>query len=127
MALIRTQRIVVGRVENPNTGATVDTPVWTCPASTLAVVRHIDAASAFMNLLGDPVAGGAWAGLEANGGDLLIFAKMDWTGQLPMATELLVAAAQWRGTCVLYPGDTLWIGTDRQYVDYQVSGALLPY
>lgn len=127
MTVIRTQRIAVGSLDLQVQGERSESPVWTCPPGVTVIVRHIDAGASFIAVGETPILGCGFAMIEPGGAGPFLFAKMDWSGQLPGGEGFAVGINSWTGTCVFYPGDRLWLGSDRPAVmSYQISGAILP-
>lgn len=130
MAVIRTQRIAAGVLALPPAGGASTRLeggyVYTCPADHLVIVRHIDFGAEFITIQPEPAIGYGACSLEANG-QLVIFAKGDWTGQEVSGLRPYWAAqASWTGTCVMNPGERLYVSSDRNEIHYQISGAILP-
>lgn len=135
MAVIRTRRLAIGvipaagTVDNPpdifGTPESKDTAgyVYTCPQGVQAVVRNVDLWPLTPNVPPDVLAEEFVA--------FVAWCVQPW--QAPtvvicnIVTTTVRTVAQWQGTCVLHPGDQVYVTSslDVQPLHYQISGAEL--
>jgi hypothetical protein len=136
MAVIRTNRLVVGEIvdlsplssEPWDAGGKVSPlgfsgvrrpgqDVWTCPAGKRAILRHLDLSTIIAPIGGFDQVGECWAFIGAGGTAYTMIFGAHW-----LASNL---SAHWTGTCVFFPGDTLWVEGTQARLGYQASGAIL--
>lgn len=110
MAIIRAQRLFLG-----STPAGVTAIVYTCPSGVRSILRAADFSATGIA----PVTSTLWFSLRdaATGTEgLIMLARM----------QADVPYAAYRGTVVMYPGDTLGVQVADWGCFYQGSGAVLP-